>query len=51
MLPSTAYQIDHIIEFSHWFMAALFVGWSAFISSTFWSGFAGAGSRAQIITA
>lgn len=24
------YQIDHIIEFSHWFMAALFVGWSAF---------------------
>src|SRR6266478_3861924 len=24
------YQIDHIIEFAHWFMAALFVGWSAF---------------------
>jgi hypothetical protein len=24
------YQIDHIIEFSHWFMSALFVGWSAF---------------------
>ena len=24
------YQIDHIIEFSHWFMGALFVGWSAF---------------------
>jgi cytochrome c oxidase subunit 2 len=24
------YQIDHIIEFSHWFMAALFVGWSGF---------------------
>ena len=24
------YQIDHFIEFSHWFMAALFVGWSAF---------------------
>jgi len=24
------YQIDHIIEFSHWFMAALFVGWTAF---------------------
>src|SRR5436190_11382205 len=22
------YQIDHIIEFSHWFMGALFVGWS-----------------------
>jgi cytochrome c oxidase subunit 2 len=24
------FQIDHIIEFSHWFMAALFVGWSAY---------------------
>lgn len=24
------YQIDHIIEFSHWFMGALFVGWSGF---------------------
>ncbi|MGI8431306.1 MAG: cytochrome c oxidase subunit II [Chthoniobacterales bacterium] len=24
------YQIDHIIEFSHWFMGVLFVGWSAF---------------------
>src|ERR1051326_885205 len=24
------FQIDHIIEFAHWFMAALFVGWSAF---------------------
>ena len=24
------YQIDHFIEFSHWFMAALFVGWSVF---------------------
>jgi cytochrome c oxidase subunit 2 len=24
------YQIDHIIEFSHWFMAALFFGWSAY---------------------
>ncbi|MEP6603377.1 MAG: hypothetical protein ABJB69_05475 [Spartobacteria bacterium] len=24
------YQIDHILEFAHWFMAALFVGWSAF---------------------
>jgi cytochrome c oxidase subunit II len=24
------YQIDHIIEFCHWFMTALFVGWSAF---------------------
>ena len=24
------YQIDHIIEFCHWFMGALFVGWSLF---------------------
>jgi len=24
------YQIDHIIEFSHWFMSTLFVGWSVF---------------------
>jgi cytochrome c oxidase subunit II len=24
------YQIDHIIEFSHWFMGGLFIGWSAF---------------------
>ena len=24
------FQIDHILEFSHWFMAALFLGWSAF---------------------
>jgi cytochrome c oxidase subunit 2 len=24
------YQIDHILEFCHWFMGALFVGWSAF---------------------
>ncbi len=25
------FQIDHIIEFSHWFMGSLFVGWSAFL--------------------
>ena len=24
------FEIDHIIEFCHWFMGALFVGWSAF---------------------
>ncbi len=24
------FQIDHILEFSHWFMAVLFVGWLAF---------------------
>ena len=27
---SHGYQIDHIIEFCHWFMGALFLGWSAF---------------------
>jgi cytochrome c oxidase subunit 2 len=26
------YQIDHIIEFSHWFMGALFLGWSAYFT-------------------
>lgn len=33
MPPNAAehgYQIDHILEFSHWFMGALFVGWSAY---------------------
>ena len=24
------FQIDHILEFSHWFMGALFVGWSLY---------------------
>src|SRR5438105_14080181 len=24
------YQIDHILEFCHWFMGALFIGWSTF---------------------
>ena len=24
------YQIDHILEFCHWFMSALFIGWSTF---------------------
>src|SRR5436305_5811043 len=24
------YQIDHIVEFCHWFMGALFIGWSTF---------------------
>ncbi len=28
------YQIDHIIEFAHWFMAALFVGWLTFFIYT-----------------
>src|SRR3954452_11746607 len=26
------FQIDHIIEFSHWFMGALFLGWSIFFT-------------------
>jgi len=30
------YQIDHIIEFAHWFMGALFVGWSAFFGYVLW---------------
>src|SRR6266850_4131362 len=30
------YQIDHIIEFCHWFMGALFVGWSAFFLFVLW---------------
>ncbi len=25
------FQVDHILEFSHWFMAILFVGWSVFL--------------------
>src|SRR5438067_6288395 len=28
------YMIDHMLEFSHWFMALLFVGWSAFFFYT-----------------
>lgn len=33
MPPNAAehgYQIDHFIEFSHWFMGALFVGWTIY---------------------
>jgi cytochrome c oxidase subunit II len=26
------YQIDHILEFCHWFMGALFLGWSAYFA-------------------
>jgi cytochrome c oxidase subunit 2 len=26
------FQIDHILEFCHWFMGALFVGWSAYFA-------------------
>ena len=25
------FQIDHILEFSHWFMATLFFGWWIFL--------------------
>ena len=39
-LPANAsehgYQIDHIIEFCHWFMGALFLGWSAFFIFVLW---------------
>src|SRR5436853_6433971 len=31
---SHGYQIDHILEFCHWFMGALFVGWAAFFILT-----------------
>ncbi len=31
---SHGYQIDHILEFCHWFMGALFIGWSAFFIFT-----------------
>ena len=30
------YQIDHIIEFCHWFMGALFLGWSIFFLYVLW---------------
>ena len=30
------YQVDHIIEFSHWFMATLFVGWWIFFIFVLW---------------
>lgn len=30
------YQIDHIIEFCHWFMGALFVGWSVYFLFVLW---------------
>src|SRR5438552_16006114 len=31
---SHGYQIDHILEFCHWFMGALFGGWAAFFILT-----------------
>src|ERR671935_1260688 len=30
------YQIDAILEFCHWFMGALFVGWSAYFLFVLW---------------
>jgi cytochrome c oxidase subunit II len=30
------YQVDHIIEFSHWFMGVLFVGWWVFFIFVLW---------------
>ncbi len=30
------YQIDHIIEFCHWFMGSLFIGWSVFFLFVLW---------------
>ena len=30
------YQIDHIIEFCHWFMGALFVGWWIYFIFVLW---------------
>ena len=30
------FQIDHIIEFCHWFMGALFLGWSVYFIFVLW---------------
>ena len=30
------YQIDHIIEFCHWFMGSLFLGWSCYFIFVLW---------------
>ncbi len=31
-----AEMVDHMLEFVHWFMAILFIGWSAFLCLVFW---------------
>lgn len=39
MVPNSSEHgtnIDHMLEFCHWFMAALFVGWSCFFFYTIW---------------
>lgn len=30
------YAVDHLLEFCHWFMAVLFVGWSCYFLFTIW---------------
>lgn len=30
------YLVDHMLQFCHWFMTALFVGWTAFFIFTIW---------------
>lgn len=32
-------MVDHMLEVVHWFMAALFVGWSIFLVITLWRGY------------
>ena len=39
MVPNAAehgYAIDHMLQYCHWFMAVLFVGWSAYFLYTIW---------------
>lgn len=39
IVPNAAehgYAVDHLLEFCHWFMAALFVGWSLYFLYTIW---------------
>src|SRR5436190_12224980 len=39
ILPNASehgYLVDHMLEFCHWFMAILFVGWSCFFLFTIW---------------
>lgn len=31
-----AEMVDHMLEFVHWFMAILFIGWSIFLGIVFW---------------
>jgi cytochrome c oxidase subunit 2 len=39
MVPNASengYLVDHMLEFCHWFMALLFVGWSCYFVYTLW---------------